>query len=287
MSNEKTQAMKDAQEVEFERCYALVRDPKKKQAVAYRPGAEERIVQRLLNLGFEVLDYAINVESYRQFLTAARYTEEFSGYYPFNLPEKSLEHFIAAELLQLNPTDIYIDIASEHSPTPIIYHRLFGVEAYRQDLAYRPGLHGNTIGGDAAGMPIPDGFATRMALHCSFEHFEGDSDIGFIREAGRVLKPGGALCITPLYLFEEYAIQTDPVVSAPAGLIFEEDATVYCAQGWNNRHGRFYDPEHLVTRAANNLVNMKAHIYRITNAQQVHESCYARFAMLIKKLEAN
>lgn len=287
MSNEKTLSMKDDQEAEFERCYALVRDPKKKQGVGYSPGAEERIVQRLLNLGFEVLNYVINVESYRQFLTAARYTEEFSGYFPSNLPEKSLEHFIAADLLQLYPTDIYIDIASAHSPTPVIYHRLYGVTAYRQDLSYPPGLHESTIGGDAADMSLQDGFATKMGLHCSFEHFEGDSDIRFIREAGRVLRPGGSLCITPLYLYEEYAIQTDPVVSTPAGLIFEQDATVYCAQGWSNRHGRFYDPEHLVTRIANNLGNMRAHLYRITNAQQAHDSCYARFALLIRKPEVN
>ena len=94
-----------------------------------------------------------------------------------------------------------------------------------------------------------------MALHCSFEHFEGRSDIGFIREAERVLRPGGAVCVVPLYLSEEYAIQTDPDVAAPAGVVFEDDATVYCAR------------------------------YQITNAAQVGPSCYVRFALLMQKLD--
>src|SRR5262249_19042301 len=153
---------------------------------------------------------------------AARY-ENFPHYYPTNLPEKSLEHYIATQLLQLNAQDVYIDIASEHSPVPDIYRRLFAATAYRQDLAYPPGLHADKIGGDAAHMPLPEAFATKMALHCSFEHFEGDSDIGFIRETARVLRPGGAACIVPLYLFEEYAIQIDPVIALPAGVVFDDD----------------------------------------------------------------
>lgn len=134
-------------------------------------------------------------------------------------------------------------------------------------------------------MPLPEEFATKIALHCSFEHFEGDSDIGFIRETARVLKPGGAACIVPLYLFEEYAIQTDPVVAIPAGVVFDEGVTVYCAQGWNNRYGRFYSPEQFVSRVCEHLSGLQVEMYRFTNAQQVDASCYVRFAILLKKPE--
>jgi SAM-dependent methyltransferase len=223
------------------------------------------------------------VADYRRYFAAARYLEEYPDYYSFNRPEKSLEHYLAMKLLALQTDDVYIDVASEHSPAPDIYHRLFGVTAYRQDLSYRAGLHRDRIGGDAARMPVPDGFATKMALHCSFEHFEGESDIGFIRETWRVLRPGGAVCMVPLYLFEEYAVQTDPTIAVPARVAFEADATVYCARGWGNRHGRFYDPEHLVSRVAGNAAGMGLEIYRITSAEVVDPSCYVRFAMVIRK----
>jgi hypothetical protein len=139
------------------------------------------------------------------------------------------------------------------------------------------------IGGDAANMAVPDGFASKMALHCSFEHFENRSDMGFIPEVSRVLKPGGAICILPLYMFDEYAIQTDPAVSIPQEVKFDDDATVYCAYGWGNRHGRFYDPKRLLSRVCNNLNGMKLTVYRIVNAKQVDQSCYVQFAALIQK----
>ena len=164
---------------------------------------------------------------------------------------------------------------------PQIYGKLFGMRAYRQDIAYPAGLRGDTIGGDAAHMPVPDGFATRMCLHCSFEHFEGESDAGFVREAERVLRPGGALCVVPLYLAEEYAIQTDPEMAA--GVRFEPDAIVYGADGWGNRHGRFYDPEHLVSRVLRRAGAMTLRVYAIGNAPDVDPSCYVRFAMVMSK----
>ena len=172
----------------------------------------------------------------------------------------------------------------KNSPVPEIYRRLFGLTAYRQDIGYPPGLNGDMIGGDAANMPVPPEFATKMALHCSFEHFEGNSDIGFVRETSRILKKGGAVCIVPLYILEEYAIQTDPLVECAARTRFEDDAIVYCARGWGNRHGRWYDPEHLVTRVCNSLSDdMELRFYRFVNFQDVHESCYVRFAIVIEK----
>ena len=268
---------------EFDAYYARIREPKKRTAISYDVATEEKISQRLRQLGIQLEDYEIDVAEYQRYFQAARYREDFPHYFPSNLPEKSLEHYIAAKLLQFNSHDIYIDIASQCSPVPAIYNRLFGTKVYRQDLDYPPGLNGETIGGDAANIPVPNEFATKMALHCSFEHFEGDSDISFVQEAARILKPGGAVCILPLYLAEEYAIQTDPVISVPQGVKFEDDAVIYCAPGWQNRHGRFYDPEHLIARIANNLNGISLKIYRIKNAQQVDESCYVRFVAMLTK----
>lgn len=267
----------------FQTYYTQIRDPKAKGAVPCTSEQADRIAQRLRRLGIAVEDYTIDVQEYRQYFAAARYQQDFPNYYSFNLPEKSLEHYIATKLLKITGQDIYIDIASEGSPVPDIYSALFDTHSYRQDLAYPAGLNGNLIGGDAANMPVSDGFATKMALHCSLEHFEGQSDIGFIREVNRVLQPGGAVCILPLYLAENYSIQTDPIVSVPEGVIFEPDAIVHCAPGWGNRHGRFYDPEHLASRLHQNLNGLTMKLYRIQNAKQVDSSCYVQFAALIEK----
>ena len=110
----------------------------------------------------------------------------------------------------MGPDDVFVDIASCSSPFADIVERLDNCIAYRQDLDFPPGVNGRTIGGSAEHLPIADGFFSRMTLHCSFEHFEGDADIGFVKEAGRVLRPGGAACILPLYVSEIFHNLTDP-----------------------------------------------------------------------------
>ena len=134
-------------------------------------------------------------------------------------------------------------------------------------------------------MPLKDGFFTKMALHCSFEHFEDDTDMRFIKGAYRLLRTGGKLCILPLYLLDSYAIQTDPAVFTKKEMpLFEEDAVIYCARGWGNRHARFYDVPHLIARIVNNLdAALSLKIYNIQNAAQIDQSCYLKFAAIFEK----
>jgi len=64
---------------------------------------------------------------------------------------------------------------------------------------------------------------------------------------------------------------------------FEDDAVLYCAKGWRNRHGRFYDIPHLIKRVADNLNNMSLIIYTVKNEKKIDPSCYIRFAALLEK----
>ncbi|MEG5232749.1 glycosyltransferase [Microcoleus sp. AT9b-C3] len=266
----------------FDNCFGQIREPKKQGSIP--ANNSDLMSQKLRNLGIEVDDYEINVDEYRQYFIKARYLEDFADYYSFNRVEKSLEHYLATKLLKLDSEDIYIDVASETGTVPKIYAKMFRCKTYTQDLSHPPGLNGDIIGGNAADMPLPNEFATKMALHCSFEHFEDDSDIGFVKEAARVLKPGGAVCILPLYLFDEYSVQSDPVtVISSGGVNFEKDSVIYCLDGFNNRHCRFYDPQHFFDRICRNLNGLKLKIYRIKNAKQVDESCYIQFAAVLEK----
>jgi hypothetical protein len=262
---------------------AVIANPTRTGAIQYTAATIDRITSGLRAAGITVRPYTVDVARYRRFLAAAGYAERYPNYYASNRYEKSLEHYIAADLLCLVGTDVYIDVASEGSPAPEIYRRLYGCTTYRQDITYAPGMCGECIGSDAAAMPVSAAFADKMALHCSFEHFERDSDIRFMHEVRRVLGPRGAVCIVPLYLFDEYAIQTDPSVVDPAPPQFEPDALVYCATGWANRHGRFYDPAHLVERVQRPLGDVHLTVYRITNATAVDSSCYVEFAALLSR----
>jgi hypothetical protein len=246
---------------------------------------DTKLFESFNRLNVPVQDLHIDVQEYRDYFDRAGYATRYPNYYSWNITEKSLEHFIAQQLLELNPKDIYIDIASEGSPVPEIYHRLFGSTTYAQDLTYEPGVHGDKIGSDAASIPMPDHSVTKMALHCSFEHFEGNSDSGFIKEASRLLCVGGKIVIVPLYLSSNYAIVTDPIVSYKNSVPFERDAVVMTVQGWGNRHGRFYDAAHLVSRVLTVAKNMKFDLMRVANLKDVNEYVYARFALVGTKID--
>ncbi len=270
----------------YERFFKQLRFPKRKGDVRMTPETCAQVRTELIASGYPVTDLTLNLNEYRRYLVWADYNQ-FANYYAgpgrHNYVEKSLEHYVAWDLLDLKPDDVFIDIDNDHSPAPEIYTGLSKCQSYRQDLMFEPGMHGDSIGGDAAAMPIPDGFASKMALHCSFEHFEGDADTRFIAECRRVLRPGGRVCILPLYLHTEYSIQVDPMVYPSPMPQFEPDATIHCARGYRNRHGRFYDVEHLTNRVRAYAGGMKLTIYDIQNTSEISPQCYLKFVMVLEK----
>lgn len=245
------------------------------------PPRVARVLELARDAGIEFEPLLIDIDAYRHYFKTARYETRYPDYYRGNQPEKSLEHWIALRLLSIEPADVFIDIASENSPVPEIYWRLAGACSFSQDISYPPGIAGNQIGGDACAMPLPDGFAHKAALTCSLEHFEADGDVRLFAELARVLRPGGSVCVVPFYVYEEDATQTDPQVSLGADVPFDADTVIYCAEGWGNRHGRFYSPatfKHKIVDRFRNVLSFR--FFHLINAGQVHPSVYARFALV-------
>jgi hypothetical protein len=248
---------------------------------------KRNVSEQLMELRVHVERYTINRAKFETFWRNARYEEEFpayyGGYYRGFRINKALEHFVSLELMNLLQNQIYIDVASSISIAPTIFSRLTGVQVYMQDLEYPEGIHGNMIGGDAAAMPIPDNFAHAMALHCSFEHFEGDADSRFIREAERVLKPGGVLCIVPLYVVEDYMVYTDPIIAQGEHVVFDSGALICAIPGWSLRHGRMYSPEQFVQRVVKNLGNLQLTVYEVTNNHEIAPDTYVDYVGVFRK----
>jgi SAM-dependent methyltransferase len=198
--------------------------------------------------------------------------------------KKLLEYFVSLELLDVQKTDVVIDVASEWSIFPEVLRKLTGAVVYQQDLIYPPGIHDYRIGGNAALMPLPDNFADKLVLHNAYEHFEGNADTEFIIEAWRVLKPGGVLCILPLYVAEKYHILTDPLVNR-RGIVWDEGAQIVERPWWHNRFGRFYDPKSLDRRVLTTAKNIgfQATIYHVTNIKEVLDQSEMHFALIMRK----
>ncbi|MBV9388013.1 MAG: hypothetical protein JOZ78_16440 [Chroococcidiopsidaceae cyanobacterium CP_BM_ER_R8_30] len=266
--------------------YNAIREPKVRSAIPDGPELHNEILKEFKKSGIEAVDFEIDISDYRQYIDKAQY-HKFPAYYgggkAKNFFEKTLEHYLAAKLLNLSKEDIYIDIASNNSPMPEIYQKLYGCNAYKQDLILPKGINGREIGGDAGNMPVKDGFATKMALHDALQCFENNSDIGFIKEASRVLRKGGKLCILPLYLFTRYAVQTDPAAMPKGGIDFESNVMLYCIKGFGCRFNRIYDVPHFIARIINNLNTLKFTLYVVRNEKEVDPSCYVKLIGLFEK----
>lgn len=245
------------------------------------PARVARVREALVAAGITVRDLQVDVEAYRAYVREARYAPTM---YTGNFTEKTLEHFLSLTLLDPQPGETWIDIANADGPTPEILTRLRGVRAWRQDLVYPEGIHGDRIGGDAGAMPVADGFADAMSLHCSLEHFEGDADRRFARSLDRVLSARGRVCIAPLYLCDEHAVLSDPAAWWPTAPRFDDGARVYLARGYNNRHGRLYAPERLAERVASALGPLTLTVHQVVNATEVDPSCYVRWVGVIARV---
>lgn len=239
----------------------------------------------LVRRGIEVRPFRIDGEGFERYVRESGYAEMPYWHHGAQLKarEKYLEHYVSLELLEIGAGDVVLDIASCTSPWPDIVRRRYGCRVWRQDLTFPAGVEGDRIGGDAAALPVATGFADKIALHCSFEHFEGDRDSAFLREAGRLLRPGGRLCSLPLYLSKTFSIQTDPAAWEGREPEFDADAVTWLVYGWGESHGRLYDLDRFLSRVVAHLGDLELVVYRMENATEVVDDSHLRFAALLVK----
>lgn len=241
--------------------------------------------------GIKTAEWQLDAAAYHRYVARAAY-EQFDPYYrggesgdAAHRAEKLLQHFISLELLQISADDLFIDVASNTSPMRTIVQQLYGIPAFSLDLGYEPGIHGELIGADAGAMPLDAGFASKMALHCSFEHFANGSDIRFIKECGRVLRSGGKVCIIPLYLLPQYSIRIDPTLEHDISVTDPEGAAKVYVRNYQVDYGRFYDPESFEQRIVNNADGLAITVYRIRGLEDLGEgNVYSQFAMIAEKV---
>lgn len=241
-------------------------------------------------MGFRVMEYAVDMEDYEKWLEEV----DYNGNYPFyaktfggHLCAKQFQHYVSIKLLGISENKVALDVASSISVFPEIVREKYGAVVYRQDIEYPWGVDGYTVGSFASDIPLPDCSVDCMTLHCSLEHFEDREDFKFFQEAGRILGNNGKVCVIPLYMADGYYIRTSPEVWSNKYKVysecpkFDERAGIIIDNGSRQRQSKYYSVEILKEELLNGKTQMAPTVVYITNYHEIKGS--APFALLLEK----
>ncbi|MBK8845065.1 MAG: hypothetical protein IPO27_00345 [Bacteroidetes bacterium] len=147
------------------------------------PTLDDILFEKLKSQSITCRQHALNKSAYKEYIAATAYPADYYGGQPGknNFTEKTLEHYTTFEFIDFEKVSCFVDIAACTSPFAEIVEQKYKVpQVYKQDLVYPRGIKGNKIGGYAHETNLPSGSVDAITLHCSLEHFEGDSDKQFL-----------------------------------------------------------------------------------------------------------
>jgi SAM-dependent methyltransferase len=245
---------------------------------------EELAVKKLNEHGCVIERIHIPIQEFNNWQKRVDYENRFPIYFkeygppnqsPENWTRKQFEHFLTFKLSKINESSSVIDVAAANAPVQRILRDVFDIsEAWRQDWNYTTDKTSKTLGGNASSLAVDDESFDALLLHNSWEHFEGDSDLDFLKEAARVLKTGGKVIITPLFFGLEGFVSTSPecwshkyrAASEPPQ--FREEVPVIVNNSINQRYSQRHSVK-LLLRHFNDVPRLSPKIIIISNAYDV------------------
>lgn len=188
---------------------------------------------------------------YEKFENELGFQHQYDKKYSDRYASKILEYYLADSILDFgshvdDPSYQYIDAASANSPWAMWLRKKYGISAYSVDLLEPNNDKEYYIKGDVTDFPFDDNSVDAISMQSALETFPEKVDVDFIKDAGRILRKGGELLITPLYLSTVYANcfgkqyydRLEPDMGAQKYIRF----------GYSGPTTRLYDVDHLKSR---------------------------------------
>lgn len=249
----------------------------------------EDIEKRLVQMGVICHDLEVDSEEFGNFIQCIGFPLDYHGGPKGGVyQEKLLEHFIVWKFLNfLHPDQYtpYVDIAASSSPWVKLL-REKGIESFAIDLTV-PALY-STFSyyrqEDATRTNFEDNSIKAASLQCAYEMFMGDNDIKLLQELGRILKEGGRVVISPLYMHTHACYYQTPEYYGQS--FGDKDAKRYVRRDtWGVSSSRKYSPESLHTRVLKNAIHagLQPSLYVLRKKKQIAEGIYLHFILVLDK----
>lgn len=149
--------------------------------------------------------------------------------------QKQIEFYVTYTLLDIKPNEVYMDVAGGINT---YIDKINCKKKYLQDIRISDniklqlGTEIDYIESDAGNIQLPDESVDKISVHHSFEHFQDNSDILFIKDVQRLLKKGGKCCMIPIFIARKF---------------FEVTAAINFSKKFSKRSKRIIDPTALVS----------------------------------------
>lgn len=264
-------------------------------AAEYRAPSDPELLEiehRCTELGMPSSGITVDPDEFAHFVDIAGFPLDYHGGQCRGVyREKLLEHFVAWKLLQLADSKHvpYLDVAACSSPWAKLL-RDRGIEAFAIDLEV-PAEYAN-FGyyrqEDATCTTFPDMSIGGASLQCAYEMFMGEDDIGCLKESARILKPGGRIVISPLYMhvFPCY-YQTPEYYGTPLGDVGAKG--FIRRSSWGVPASRKYSPETLRSRVWLKALEfgLIPSLRVLRNKHQIGPEIYLHFILVLDKPMTN
>jgi len=206
--------------------------------------------------------FNINKEGYERWVQ--QYFPKWVNQFGYLMHKKLLEFFTTFSLLDISDEDIYMDAAGGQKSyaSGLTAKKIYLQDRIiSQDLRFDIGNRVEYIECDAGKITLPNESIDKISCHHSFEHFQYDSDISFIKEVQRLLRLNGKCCIIPIFIANHYAELTDQLTfrkkfDSKSKIIIDPTATLPGGKSCGN-YARIYSVEAFRKRVIKNINHSK------------------------------